>query len=390
MAPGSTVSESQLGEGGSGEPAEPSMNKLVNVLRSLLKPLAFVLTGTALILVMAVLAGWFHEKVAPQSSPESSARMAGGAVGEVKLVRKPKYETAVGTIQPVHEAAVAAKLLARVTEVNVRAGQTVGEGDILIRLDDQDLTARVQQAIAAMSSIQAQLDRSVADYRRAQQLRGTNAISQAEVDQLEAAVKSGRANLERAQGAVDEAKVILSYATIRSPLTGVVVDKRVEPGDTVTPGQVLVTLYEPQRMQMLATVRESLALRLRVGDKIPAMLEALGHECQATVSEIVPQAETASRSFTVKVIGPCPPGVYSGMFGRISIPLGDEQIVVVPAAAVQRVGQLTFVSVVADGQRRRRSVRLGRRFEEGYEVLAGLTPGEQVVLQAQEPAETSP
>jgi len=366
------------------------MNKLVKLLRSLLKPLALIVTGAALILVMAILAGWFHEKVATQSPSASPIQMTSGALGEVKLVRKPKYETAVGTIQPVHEAAVAAKLLARVTEVNVRAGQTVGEGDILIRLDDQDLTARVQQAVAARSSIQAELDRSVADYRRAQQLRGTNAISQAELDQMEAAVKSGRANLERAQGAVDETKVILNYATIRSPLTGVVVDKRVEPGDTVTPGQVLVTLYEPQRMQMLATVRESLALRLRVGDKIPAMLEALGLECQATVSEIVPQAETASRSFTVKLTGPCPPGVYSGMFGRISIPLGDEQIVAVPAAAVQRVGQLTFVSVVVDGEHRRRSVRLGRRFEEGDEVLAGLSPGEQVVLQAQEPAETGP
>jgi membrane fusion protein (multidrug efflux system) len=365
------------------------MARLATVLRTLVKPLVAVVALGAMILVMAILAGWFHEKV-ESSPPDEIAQQLGGELGEVQLLRLPKFETAVGTVQPVHEAALAAKLLARVTEVNVRAGQTVTEGEVLVRLDDQDLTSRVQQAGATVSSIQAELDRAVADYRRAQQLRGTNAISQAELDQLEAVVKSGQANLERAKGAVDEARVILDYATIRSPLTGVIVDKRVEPGDTVTPGQVLVTLYEPERMQILATVRESLASRLRVGDQIPAKLETLEHQCQATVSEIVPQSDTASRSFTVKVTGPCPPGVYSGMFGRISIPLGDEQVVVVPAAAVQRVGQLTFVSVVVDGKTQRRSVRLGRQLEEGHEVLAGLKPGEQVVLLVSDSAESSP
>ena len=97
---------------------------------------------------------------------------------------------------------------------------------------------------------------------------------------------------------------------------------------------------------MVATVRESLALRLKVGQEVPARLDTLGLDCHATISEIVPEAQAESRSFQVKVTGPCPPNVYSGMFGRIFIPLEDEEVLVVPAQAVRRVGQLDEVDVV--------------------------------------------
>jgi hypothetical protein len=143
-------------------------------------------------------------------------------------------------------------------------------------------------------------------------------------------------------------------------------------------------LYDPTKMQLVATVRESLAQRLAVGQTLRARLETLAHDCEGTISEIVPEAEAASRSFTVKVVGPCPPGVYSGMFGRIEIPLDEETLLVVPAKAVLQVGQLDMVDLVVDGALLRRSVRLGRRLDEGYEVLAGLKANDRVALPRRE------
>ena len=103
------------------------------------------------------------------------------------------------------------------------------------------------------------------------------------------------------------------------------------------------------------------------------------------------EARAASRSFTVKVTGPCPPGVYSGMFGRLMIPVEDEELTVVPAAAVRRVGQLTLVDVLHDGHLQRRSVQVGRRIDSDFEVLSGLREGERVVLhEAQVPQEPAP
>jgi len=101
-----------------------------------------------------------------------------------------------------------------------------------------------------------------------------------------------------------------------------------------------------------------------------------------TISEIVPEAQAASRSFQVKVTGPCPTGIYSGMFGRILIPLEDEDVLVVRAGAVRKVGQLELVDVVEGGTAQRRSIRTGRTLDGDVEVLSGLREGEQVVVQA--------
>lgn len=333
-------------------------------------------------LLLAMLAGVFHAKVA-DVAPESP-----GAVGpelpqtEVRLVRLPRFETAVGTIKPVHESAVASKLLARVVEVRVKAGQSVELNELLVKLDDADLRARLQQAEAAESATLARKQQADADYERAGKLVASKVVTRAEYDQTLAAMKTATSDVDRARQAVREAGVILEYAALRSPLVGTVVDKRVEVGDTVMPGQVLLTLYDPAHMQMVASVRESLALRLSIGQKLAARLESLGHECEATVSEIVPEAQAASRSFTVKVIGPCPPGAYSGMFGRLLLPLDEEEVLIVPSAAVRHVGQLALVDVVHDGRVQRRAVQLGRTFDDDAEVLSGLRPGERVILSA--------
>lgn len=148
----------------------------------------------------------------------------------------------------------------------------------------------------------------------------------------------------------------------------------------VTPGKVLLTLYDPTRMQLVASVRESLTRRIAVGQSIYVQVDALNKQCKGLVSEIVPEAESASRTFSVKVTGPCPPGIYTGMFGRLLIPLDDEEVIVVPRSVVRRIGQLTIVDV-ADGEvLRRRAVQLGRTFEEKVEVLSGLRVGERVAI----------
>ena len=164
------------------------------------------------------------------------------------------------------------------------------------------------------------------------------------------------------------------------PIAGVVVDKKVNSGDTVSPGQALLDNVRPR-----ANADGGHGARI-AGDGTGGRsaggrrLDSLGLDCHATISEIVPEAQAESRSFQVKVTGPCPPNVYSGMFGRIFIPLGEEEVLVVPPQAVRRVGQLDEVDVVENGTTRRHVVQLGRTLPEGREVLSGLQAGERVVL----------
>lgn len=339
-----------------------------------------VSTVVFIVLTMMWLMGVFHPKVSGKPGQVVDRPVGGAILVEVEKMQRPVTESAVGTVQPVHEAAIASKLLAKVLDVSVKAGDRVKKDMVLVRLDDADLKARRQQSEAALAAAKAGRDQAKVEYDRVNKLLSQNAASRIEHDRADAALKAAEADLQRAEQALKEADTVLAYATVRSPMDGIVVDKKVATGDTVTPGQVLLNLYDPTRMQMVASVRESLTRRLEVGQSIEVTVDALGHPCQGQISEIVPQAESASRTFLVKVTGPCPPGVYAGMFGRLTIPLDEEDVIVVPRQAVRMVGQIDVVDV-ADGKvLRRRAVQIGRTLDGKVEVLSGLRPGEQVAV----------
>jgi len=342
-----------------------------------------VLCVAGIVVLMQVLAGYWKPKIKRRAEAGYGAtkRLAGDSPwDEVKLIRLPREESAVGTIRPVYEAVVASKILARVEEVRVKAGQDVKQGDVLVVLDKADLQSKIEQAQATEKSARAKYEQAVLEQGRAARLRARESITQSELDLANTALATAKADLDRLQRAVEETHILEDYATVRAPISGRVVDKKVNVGDTVSQGQPLLSMYDPSQMQLVATVRETLALRLKAGQELTAQIDTFGYTCRATISEIVPEAQAESRSFQVKVTGPCPPNIYSGMFGRIFIPLEEEEVLVVPADAVRKVGQLDEVDIVKDGVLHRRAVQLGRRLNLGREVLSGLSAGEHVLL----------
>lgn len=341
----------------------------------------FIIFSLGVVLLLLWLAGRFEPKV-PETGRDAATDSSEihGKVVPVRLMRLPRVESAVGSIRAVHETSIGSKLLARVVEVSIKAGQPVQADEVLIRLDDTDLQAKLRQANAALAAAEAARTQAIADEKRNAQLAKDRIISQQEYDKMLTAVKSAEAEVSRTKESINELQATLDWATIRAPISGIVIDKKVDVGDMVTPGQTLLTLFDPKRMQLVAAVRESLAHQLAVGQEIGVYVEGIGKECSGTVSEIVPQAESASRAFDVKVTGPCPTGIYTGMFGRILIPLEEEQVLVVPKEAVRSVGQLELVQVVADGRASRRAIRTGRAIDGQREVLSGLREGEQVVV----------
>jgi RND family efflux transporter MFP subunit len=339
------------------------------------------------------LAGKFSPKVSETPSEPAQAERPAGTTVEVRQISLPVVESAVGSIRAVREMAVGSKLLARVVEVNLRAGQEVKTDDVLVRLDDTDLQAKLQQAKATVTSMEAVRAQALADEQRSATLIQSNAISRQDYEKAQTALRSADAELQRARETVNEVQAALDWATVRAPFDGTVIDKQVDVGDMVTPGQLLVTLYDPKQMQLVANVRESLTHMLGVGQDIGVRIDGLDKQCTGKVSEIVPQAQASSRAFQVKVTGPCPDGIYSGMFGRILIPLGEESVTVIPRQAIRKVGQLELVEVMEQDRMIQRAIRTGRELgdvttEDGkilsdqIEVLSGLQAGELVFVPA--------
>lgn len=337
-----------------------------------------------LVIVIAWLSGAFEEKVSPGRGAVIAAAIE-GPIADVEVRTVPRITRAVGTVRAVHETAIGSRLLSHVEKVHVTAGQAVAKGSVLIELDKADLEARRHQAQANLEAARARRSKASNDLEKVTELSQRGAATQRELYDAQRAAEVAAADVTAGEQGLAEVQAQLEYATVRSPIDGIVIDKLVEEGDLARPGQTLVTLYQPDRLQLVAPVPERLALGLKVGDIVDVEVEAIGMQCQGQVSEIVPQASPASRSLLVKVTGPCPPGVLSGMFGRLLISEGERRQLLVPASAVRRVGQLEMVQVIDEAEggegsiARRRFVRTGQRVDGKVEILAGLDEGERVL-----------
>lgn len=342
-------------------------------------------TLAAMVLLLLWLMGAFHAKV-PPAAPDQVLPPAGDAPRiKVATERTPVFETAVGSVQAIHEIKIASRILARIQRMHVeKAGQTCSAGETLIELEDSELRARLETLKAAENSAQATLAKAEQDLARARQLHERGVVSDDQLEQASTLASTAQAEVNAAAQASAAAATMLDYTVIRAPIDGVIIDKQVNQGDLASPGQVLVTLYDPTRLQLVASVRERLAMQMQVGESVGVRIDALDLDCEGTISEVVPEAAAGSRSFQVKVTGPCPPGVYSGMFGRLRVQVGHRDEIRVPPAAVSSIGQIDTVFVVEDGVLLRRFVRVGARTADHVEILAGLAPGEEILADAAE------
>lgn len=347
-----------------------------------LRRLAIVLGGILVIVaLLAWLMGAFGTRTPPGPGTPPPHPPLAGTPWTVTMSRRPRHEDAVGTVRAIHQTVVASRLLGRVSSLAItRAGQPVHADEVLAELEASDLRAVAEQARAAQTVAATHRDKARLDLARTEQLVQQGAAPGDRRDTDRAALAAAEAELAAAAQQVAAADSAVRFATIRAPIDGIVVDKLVQPGDVVQPGQAICTLYDPTRLQLVAVVREELAGRLQLGQEIDVTLEALGKSCRGRVAEIVPTTNAQSRSFEVKITGPCQQGVVTGMFGRVHIPLGDVEELRVPTRAVRSTGQLDFVDVAEDGVARRRYVRLGTRDAETVQVLSGLRVGETVLL----------
>jgi RND family efflux transporter MFP subunit len=281
----------------------------------------------------------------------------------VKLETHVAVEEVVGTVRSKQRAVVEAKVSGRVLEYTATPGAMVKAGDLLARLDVQEIQAKVDQA-------RAMLDQAKRDFDRQKQLIASNATTRQEFDAADARVKIGT-------GAVSEAETMLSYAKVTAPFDGVVTRKLADVGDLAMPGKPLLEIEAPTSLRFEADLPEAILDRVKLGEKMPVRLAKV---IEGTVSEISPVADPVSRTFRVKLDLPATEGLRTGQFGRVSVPVAEVKLLLVPQSAVLKRGQMELVFVAQHGKAALRLVKTGKVLEGRVEVLSGLEEGEQVIV----------
>jgi membrane fusion protein (multidrug efflux system) len=272
--------------------------------------------------------------------------------------------------------------MAQIERVNVRAGDMVTKGQVLIKLEDSDLTSRVSQAKANLQSVNTRLAEAKLSLSRATDMAAQKLIAKADFDRAQADYDTLLANSASANQSLREAESSLAFATITAPIDGRIVDRFAEPGDISSPGVQLLSLYNPVSLRVEANVREELAMKLVKGQPLEVEIPSLNKKLSSEVEELVPAGNVGSRSFLVKSRLGESAGLLPGMYARLLVPAGIVSTLSVPEQNIIKVGQLNMVWVSTPDGFERRYIRTGKSYDNGtVEVISGLQARDLILKQ---------
>lgn len=364
-----------------------------------MKRLYFGLNAIIVLTVMIVAAGC-KGKIKPGVTDIKREAVSGIMTETISPSSVDEYYETSGTVRAKTISSVSSRVMGTVTSVRVKEGDRVAAGHLLLTVDDRDVVEKVKGATGALREAEKALaaadeNKSLTDitYQRYKKLFDDKALSGQELDQIETQKKVAEIDFERAKAAVEragagvnEAKVYHGFTRVVSPVSGVVTEKKIELGSMAVPGIPLFTVEDDSYYRVELSGDETLADKIKKGMKAHVSLESLNRQIDGTVAEIVPSVDPASRSFVVK-IALKGEGLRNGLYGKVSIPIGKKEALLVPSRAIVERGQLTGVYTVgSDSVITFRLVRVGRTYGDKVEILAGLGPDEKVIVQGVEKA----
>jgi RND family efflux transporter MFP subunit len=352
-----------------------------------------IVAASFVIAVMGAMAGCSSSRTVASVSPET---VSGVALITAHRITVPDWLEAVGNVRAAQTSQIASQAMGNLIEVNTKEGDHVASGQVLALIDDAQPRAAVEQASAAVTAAQKEAASADVEFaltestlKRYQQLYEKKSISPQEFDEIKTRYQSAearrdmaRAGEAQANAALTQARTALAHTQVRAPFTGVVTEKKADAGTLASPGMPLFTLEDTRRYRLEATVDESDLRLVHMGAAVPVLLDALGNaQISGRVTEIVPAADPASRSFLVKIDLPSDARLRSGLFGRARIARDGRSALFIPQTAIVVRGQLHGVFVVDQNQiAQLRYITLGQPSGQQVEALSGLQDGEKIVV----------
>lgn len=277
-----------------------------------------------------------------------------------------------GAVTSDHRVSISSRLSGYIRDLNVREGDSVKAGQILVRVDPTDAKQALIQAKADLADAKA-------DMQRYEELVKAGAVTPQQADKA-------KLRFDVAASQVKQASNQLSYAEVRSPVDGVVVEKRVSQGDLASPGIALLTLEDPTSLLVETYVSENFVSRIHEDDSVDLHIPSLQHSFPGVIRQVVQAADPVSHQFLVKIALSASKDIHPGMFAEVKFHVGERDALFIPNSAVLTRAGLSNVYIIdAQGLAQYRMVRLSHPVGDTVEVLAGLFAGDTIAW-AGEPA----
>jgi len=338
-----------------------------------------VIVALVLLLVVGGIAGSVAMRVAKKAQEGRDAdkgapvtlEFAPADLTTVEATPLNRFLPVSGTMQPVRQATVKAKVSGDVRQITVRDGDAVQAGQVLVRVDTADLDARLIERQGQLESAKAQLALAEKTLATNQKLLKQNFISQNAFDSSESSLNVTKGSVMSAEAQVRLAQNALKDAVITAPLSGIVAKRHVQPGEKVAFDTPLVTVVDLREIELQAMVPAVDIPELKPGMTADLTVDGFGdRRFTGRIERINPATEAGTRAILVFVGIPNPNNeLRGGMFatGRIAL-AASAPVLSLPAGAVRNEAGQTFVWAIEDGKLVKRMIVTGRRDDESGRI----------------------
>ena len=285
-----------------------------------------------------------------------------------------------GVIEAVQQSTVSAQTSGIVRSLPFDVDDSVAAGDLIVQLEDSEQRSRLRQAEAGLEEAEAALADAGQRFERIEAVHERGLVSRQEFDQARNNLAAARARVERARASVSEAQEQLSYTRVLAPYGGILTERHVEVGESVNPGQPLLSGLSLEQLRVVVDLPQKYAKLARTERQAQVTL-ADGRVLETGEMTFYPYANPQTHTFRLRMRLSEPNGsLFPGMLVKVSVPVNSREALWVPASSLIQRSELRAVFVVDDqDQPRLRQVRTGVRDNGRLEILAGLSEGERVV-----------
>lgn len=291
-----------------------------------------------------------------------------------------------GMVSARQTAVISTRVMGFVDKIYVRQGQQVQKGQLLMRLNSDDLNAKKAQAEAMLAEAKAAAQNATRDYERYKVLHAKKSVSDKELENMELNRISIDAKLQMARQAVNEINAMLAYTQIRAPFSGLITQKMIDEGSTANPGMPLLSMEQAGEMEIQASVPENYISHIETGDSVRADIKSLGRQVTGTISEISPSSTLTGGQYSIKIALQPEDKAHlkAGMYAAIHIPgqapSADKKGIWIEQSSLISRDQLKGVYVVTpENQAMLRWIRTGKVKGSEVEVLSGLNASDRVI-----------